>query len=74
MTDSRKRLETLHSMKRRTPWHDYHWQGTYMLTLVVNEHMPLFGELKGKVANYSESIAGAGKIKKDGLKITGKSK
>ena len=31
-------------------------------------------ELKGKVANYSESIAGAGKIKKDGLKITGKSK
>ena len=31
-------------------------------------------ELKGKVANYRESIAGAGKIKKDGLKITGKSK
>ena len=31
-------------------------------------------ELKGKVANYSESIAGAGKIKKDGLKITGKNK
>ena len=31
-------------------------------------------ELKGKVANYSESIAGASKIKKDGLKITGKSK
>ena len=31
-------------------------------------------ELKGKVANYSESIAGAGKLKKDGLKITGKSK
>ena len=30
-------------------------------------------ELKGKVGNYSESIAGAGKIKKDGLKITGKS-
>ena len=31
-------------------------------------------ELNGKAANYSESIAGAGKIKKDGLKITGKSK
>ena len=31
-------------------------------------------ELKGKEANYSESIAGAGKIKKDGLKITGESK
>ena len=31
-------------------------------------------ELKGKVANYSESIAGSGRIKKDGLKITGKNK
>ena len=31
-------------------------------------------ELNGKAANYSESIAGAGKIKKDGLKITGKNK
>ena len=31
-------------------------------------------ELNGKAANYSESIAGAGKIKKDGLEITGKSK
>ena len=31
-------------------------------------------ELKGKVAKYSESVAGAGKIKKDGLKIAGKSK
>lgn len=31
-------------------------------------------ELKGKVANYSESIAGSGRIKKDKLLITGESK
>ena len=31
-------------------------------------------ELKGKVANYSESIAGSGRIKKDKLLITGESR
>lgn len=36
-----------HSMKRRSPWHDYHRKGTYMLTLVVEGRMPLLGELKG---------------------------
>ncbi len=40
--------ETKHSMKRRSPWHDYHRKGTYMLTLVVEGRVPLFGELKGK--------------------------
>lgn len=39
--------ETKHSMKRRSPWHDYHRKGTYMLTLVVDSRMPLLGELKG---------------------------
>lgn len=39
--------ETKHSMKRRCPWHDYRKKGTYMLTLVVEGRMPLFGELKG---------------------------
>ena len=39
--------ETKHSMKRRTPWHDYSRKGTYMLTLVVQERVPLFGTLKG---------------------------
>ena len=39
--------ETKHSMKRRCPWHDYHKKGTYMLTLVVEGRVPLFGELKG---------------------------
>ena len=31
-------------------------------------------ELNGKVANYSESIAGSGRIKKDKLLITGESR
>lgn len=39
--------EILHSMKRRTPWHDYSRKGTYMITLVVRERVPLFGTLKG---------------------------
>ncbi len=41
--------ETKHSMKRRSPWHDYHRKGTYMLTLVVEGRVPLLGELKGSV-------------------------
>lgn len=40
--------ETKHSMKRRSPWHDYNKKGTYMLTLVVESRVPLFGVLKGK--------------------------
>lgn len=40
--------ETQHSMKRRSPWHDYHRKGTYMLTLVVEGRVPLLGELQGK--------------------------
>ena len=39
--------ETKHSMKRRSPWHNYQKKGIYMLTLVVAGRMPLFGELKG---------------------------
>ena len=39
--------ETQHSMKRRTPWHDYSRKGTYMLTLVVTERMWLLGRLRG---------------------------
>ena len=41
--------ETKHSMKRRSPWHDYHGKGTYMLTLVVEGRMPLLGKLVGRV-------------------------
>ena len=50
--------EIQHSMKRRTPWHDYSRKGTYMLTLVVRERAALFGTLKGDleggVAPYVE--------------------
>ena len=41
--------ETKHSMKRRSPWHDYSRKGTYMLTLVVDGRAPLLGVLKGSV-------------------------
>ena len=41
--------DTRHSMKRRSPWHDYHEKGTYMLTLVVKGRMPLLGRLEGRV-------------------------
>ena len=39
--------ETKHSMKRRSPWHDYYRVGTYMLTLVVEGRKPVLGALKG---------------------------
>lgn len=38
--------ETKHSMKRRTPWHNYSRKGTYMLTLVVRDRAALLGTLK----------------------------
>ena len=41
--------DTRHSMKRRSPWHDYHGRGTYMLTLVVEGRMALLGRLEGRV-------------------------
>ena len=54
---SRKREEAIvagihvndiqHTMKRRTPFHNYYDKGTYMLTLVADGRMPLFGTLKG---------------------------
>lgn len=39
--------EIKHSMKRRSPWHDYSRKGTYLLTLVVRERAALLGCLKG---------------------------
>lgn len=39
--------ETKHSMKRRSPWHDYHRKGTYLLTLVIEGRVPLLGKLTG---------------------------
>ena len=50
-----------HSMKRRTPWHDYKRKGTYILTLVVKGRMALLGTLKGcldgELAPYVEYSA-----------------
>ena len=43
-----KVYDTKHSMKRRSPWHDYHGKGTYMLTLVVDGRLPLLGKLEGR--------------------------
>ena len=40
--------ETIHSMKRRSSWHNYQWKGAYMLTLVVEGRMPVLGELVGR--------------------------
>ena len=39
--------DTTHSMKRRSPRHDYHKKSNYMVTLVVEGHVPLLGEIKG---------------------------
>ena len=66
--------ETQHSMKRRTPWHDYSRKGTYMLTLVVKERMALLGALKGclegEVAPYVEySALGRAIIQEEQKKI-----
>ena len=47
LAHGKKVHETKHSMKRRSPWHDYYKKGTYMLTLVVKGRVPLFGELCG---------------------------
>ena len=47
--------ETKHSMKRRSPWHDYYRKGTYMLTLAVDGRAPLLGELRG----CAEAAAGS---------------
>ncbi len=49
--------ETQHSMKRRKPWHDYHSQGTYMLTIVVEGRQPLLGQLKSSTTPQGAVVA-----------------
>ena len=46
------------NMKRRTPWHDYRRQGTYMLTFVIEGRLPLLGRLQTASVS-AESSAGA---------------
>ena len=47
ITKAKKLQPTNHSMKRRSPWHDYRRIGTYMITLVVEGRRPLLGVIKG---------------------------
>ena len=61
--------ETKHSMKRRSPWHDYCKKNTYMLTLVVEGRMPLLGELKGN-ADAAPRSADAPRIELSPLSLT----
>lgn len=64
--------EIKHSMKRRTPWHDYSRKGTYMLTLVVRDRVALLGTLKGNLtgetAPYVERSALGAAIMKDEIR------
>lgn len=53
--------ETKHSMKRRTPWHNYSRRGTYMLTLVVRDRAALLGTLRTtKVTAESPAASSTG--------------
>lgn len=66
--------EIQHSMKRRTPWHDYSRKGTYMLTLVVRERRAILGSLRGclegEVMPYVElSALGNGIVQQEQQKI-----
>ncbi len=66
--------EIQHSMKRRTPWHDYSRKGTYMLTLVVRERRAILGTLRGclegEVMPYVElSALGNGIVQQEQQKI-----
>ena len=61
--------ETQHSMKRRSPWHDYCKKNTYMLTIVVEGRMPLLGALKGN-ADAAPHSADAPRIELSTLGLT----
>ena len=45
--------EPQHSMKRRSPWHDYQRKGSYMLTLVVEGHHIYIGIYPFSLHTYS---------------------
>ena len=42
-----KRCETKHNQHRRSYWHDYYQKGLYMITMVIEGRMPLFGTIVG---------------------------
>ncbi len=47
--------DTKHSMKRRSPWHDYWRKGTYMITIVVEGRKPVLGRLMEDRPEYRTS-------------------
>ena len=54
-----------HTMNRRLFSHDYHAVGTYMLTLVVEGRLPLFGQLCGTVDAPRVVLSALGKTIRD---------
>ena len=54
-----------HKMSRRLLSHDYHAVGTYMLTLVVEGRLPLFGQLCGTVDAPRVVLSALGKTIRD---------
>ena len=54
-----------HTMNRRLSSHDYHDVGTYMLTLVVEDRLPLFGRLCGTAEAPMVELSGLGEAIRD---------
>ena len=54
-----KVADTLHNMKRRKPWHNYHRKGTYMITVVVNERHPILGTLLSVPCGEAQGMVSA---------------
>lgn len=53
--------DTIHSMKRRSPWHDYSAKGIYMVTLVVDGRKPMLGKLVEKNSIIKVELSELGK-------------
>lgn len=57
--------EVRHSMMRRLTSHDYYAVGTYMLTLVVEGRVPLFGRLCGSIEHPQVELSPLGEDVRD---------
>ena len=51
-----------HTMNRRLSSHDYYSVGTYMLTLVVEGRLPLFGQLCGTTDAPEVKLSALGEL------------
>ena len=54
-----------HTMNRRLSSHDYYSVGTYMLTLVVEGRLPLFGQLCGTTDAPEVKLSALGELIRD---------